>query len=108
MARDRFLPQQFRNVGDRLVFSNGILLLAFFSALLAWVFKGDTSRLIPLYAVGVFLSFTLSQAGMVRHWWRAGKRRRAAETSSSVVARSPDRATTRDPAPAGQQEAHAA
>jgi len=74
MARDRFLPQQFRNVGDRLVFSNGILLLAFFSALLAWVFKGDTSRLIPLYAVGVFLSFTLSQAGMVRHWWRAGKR----------------------------------
>ena len=74
MARDRFLPQQFTNVGDRLVFSNGILLLAFFSALLAWVFKGDTSRLIPLYAVGVFLSFTLSQSGMVRHWWRAGKR----------------------------------
>ena len=74
MARDRFLPQQFTNVGDRLVFSNGILLLAFFSALLAWVFKGDTSRLIPLYAVGVFLSFTLSQGGMVRHWWRAGKR----------------------------------
>jgi amino acid transporter len=74
MARDRFLPQQFTNVGDRLVFSNGILLLAFFSALLAWVFKGDTSRLIPLYAVGVFLSFTLSQTGMVRHWWRSGKR----------------------------------
>ncbi len=74
MARDRFLPQQFTNVGDRLVFSNGILLLAFFSALLAWVFKGNTSRLIPLYAVGVFLSFTLSQTGMVRHWWRAGKR----------------------------------
>lgn len=75
MARDRFMPQQFTNVGDRLVFSNGIILLAFFSALLAWVFKGDTSRLIPLYAVGVFLSFTLSQAGMVRHWWREGKRR---------------------------------
>ncbi len=73
MARDRFLPQQFRNVGDRLVFSNGILLLAFLSAVLAWVFKGDTSRLIPLYAVGVFLSFTLSQAGMVRHWWRERK-----------------------------------
>jgi amino acid transporter len=70
MARDRFLPQQFMNVGDRLVFSNGILILAFFSALLVWVFRGDTSRLIPLYAVGVFLSFTLSQAGMVRHWWR--------------------------------------
>jgi amino acid transporter len=74
MARDRFLPQQFTNVGDRLVFSNGILLLALFSALLVWMFKGDTSRLIPLYAVGVFLSFTLSQSGMVRHWWRAGRR----------------------------------
>ena len=72
MARDRFLPQQFTNVGDRLVFSNGILLLAFFSALLAWVFQGNTSRLIPLYAVGVFLSFTLSQTGMVRRWWREG------------------------------------
>jgi amino acid transporter len=94
MARDRFLPQQFRNVGDRLVFSNGILLLAFFSALLAWVFKGDTSRLIPLYAVGVFLSFTLSQAGMVRYWWREGKRRRPAETT--------------DRAPADTQEGHAA
>jgi hypothetical protein len=46
----------------------------FFSVLLAWVFKGDTSRLIPRYAVGVFLSFALSQSGMVRHWWRAGKR----------------------------------
>jgi amino acid transporter len=78
MARDRFLPQQFTNVGDRLVFSNGILLLAFVSALLVWMFKGDTSRLIPLYAVGVFLSFTLSQAGMVRHWWREGKRPRTA------------------------------
>jgi amino acid transporter len=74
MSRDRFLPQQFMNIGDRLVFSNGVLLLAFFSALLVWVFGGDTSRLIPLYAVGVFLSFTLSQAGMVRHWWREGTR----------------------------------
>jgi hypothetical protein len=86
MARDRFLPQQFTNVGDRLVFSNGILLLAFFSALLAWVFNGDTSRLIPLYAVGVFLSFTLSQTGMVRHWWREGKRRRAAEITDRAPA----------------------
>jgi amino acid transporter len=94
MARDRFLPQQFRNVGDRLVFSNGILLLAFFSALLVWVFRGDTSRLIPLYAVGVFLSFTLSQAGMVRHWWREGKHRRATELT--------------DRAPADTQEGHAA
>ena len=73
LARDRFLPRQLANLGDRLVFSNGIILLAVFSAFLVWAFGGDTSRLIPLYAVGVFLSFTLSQAGMVVHWWREGK-----------------------------------
>jgi Amino acid permease len=73
LARDRYLPRQLSSLGDRLVFSNGILLLAGFSALLVWAFRGDTSRLIPLYAVGVFLSFTLSQAGMVIHWWREGK-----------------------------------
>jgi amino acid transporter len=68
LARDRFLPRQFANRGDKLVFSNGIIILAVFSSILIIVFTGDTSRLIPLYAVGVFLSFTLSQAGMVRHW----------------------------------------
>lgn len=73
LARDRFLPRQFANRGDRLVFSNGIVLLAVFSGALVWAFRGETSRLIPLYAVGVFLSFTLSQAGMVVHWWREGK-----------------------------------
>jgi amino acid transporter len=73
LARDRFLPRQLANLGDRLVFSNGIVLLAVFSGFLVWAFGGDTSRLIPLYAVGVFLSFTLSQAGMVVHWWREGK-----------------------------------
>ena len=73
LARDRFLPRQFANRGDKLVFSNGILILAVFSALLVIGFAGDTSRLIPLYAVGVFLSFTLSQAGMVRHWLRVRK-----------------------------------
>jgi amino acid transporter len=73
LARDRFLPRQLSNLGDRLVFSNGIVLLAVFSGFLVWAFRGDTSRLIPLYAVGVFLSFTLSQAGMVVHWWREGK-----------------------------------
>src|SRR2546422_2105752 len=72
LARDRFLPRQLANLGDRLVFSNGIVLLAVFSGGLVWAFRGDTSRLIPLYAVGVFLSFTLSQAGMVVHWWREG------------------------------------
>ncbi len=68
LARDRFLPRQFANRGDKLVFSNGIVILAIFSSILVITFGGDTSRLIPLYAVGVFLSFTLSQAGMVRHW----------------------------------------
>jgi amino acid transporter len=68
LARDRFLPRQFANRGDKLVFSNGIIILAIFASLLVVVFGGDTSRLIPLYAVGVFLSFSLSQTGMVRHW----------------------------------------
>ncbi|HEV2837513.1 MAG TPA: APC family permease [Pyrinomonadaceae bacterium] len=70
LARDRFLPRQFANRGDKLVFSNGIIILAVFSGLLVIAFGGDTSRLIPLYAVGVFLSFTLSQLGMVRRWYR--------------------------------------
>ncbi|HEX8181573.1 MAG TPA: APC family permease [Pyrinomonadaceae bacterium] len=78
LARDRFLPRQFANRGDRLVFSNGILLLALFASVLVVSFGGDTSRLIPLYAVGVFLSFTLSQAGMVRHWLRERNETRAA------------------------------
>jgi amino acid transporter len=68
LARDRFLPRQFANRGDKLVFSNGIVILAIFASILVIAFGGDTSRLIPLYAVGVFLSFTLSQSGMVRHW----------------------------------------
>jgi amino acid transporter len=70
LARDRFLPRQFANRGDRLVFSNGVIILAVFSGILVIAFGADENRLIPLYAVGVFLSFTLSQAGMVRHWWR--------------------------------------
>lgn len=77
LARDRFLPRQFANRGDKLVFSNGIVMLAIFSALLVAAFGGDTSRLIPLYAVGVFLSFTLSQSGMVRHWLKARAQLRA-------------------------------
>jgi len=68
LARDRFLPRQFSTRGDKLVFSNGIVILAIFAGMLVIAFAGDTSRLIPLYAVGVFLSFTLSQSGMVRHW----------------------------------------
>ena len=68
LARDGFMPRQMANRGDRLVFSNGILILSGLSIALLIVFEGDTHALIPLYAVGVFLSFTLSQSGMVRHW----------------------------------------
>ena len=70
LARDRFLPRQFANRGDRLVFSNGVVILAIFSGVLVIAFGADENRLIPLYAVGVFLSFTLSQSGMVVHWLR--------------------------------------
>ena len=68
LARDRYIPRQFANQGDRLVFSNGILILSGFAALLLIVFQGETHALIPLYAVGVFISFTLSQSSMVRRW----------------------------------------
>jgi amino acid transporter len=70
LARDRFLPGQFKNRGDRLVFSNGIIVLSIVAALLVWLFKGELTRLIALYLVGVFTAFTLSQAGMVRRWVR--------------------------------------
>jgi len=70
MARDRFLPRQFMNQGDRLAFSNGILILSVLASVLLVIFGGDTHALIPLYMIGVFVSFTLSQAGMVIHWHR--------------------------------------
>ncbi|HEV8355497.1 MAG TPA: APC family permease, partial [Gemmatimonadales bacterium] len=75
MARDRFMPRQFASRGDRLAFSNGIIILAVLSAVLLVIFRAETHALIPLYAVGVFVSFTLSQAGMVRFWFRARGRR---------------------------------
>jgi amino acid transporter len=81
LARDRFLPRQFATRGDKLVFSNGIIILAVFAAVLVISFGGDTSRLIPLYAVGVFLSFTLSQSGMVIHWLRAARAKPQADTA---------------------------
>jgi len=68
LARDRFMPSQFRNRGDRLVFSNGIAVLSVLAALLVWAFNAELSRLIQLYVVGVFTALTLSQAGMVRRW----------------------------------------
>jgi amino acid transporter len=70
LARDRFMPRQFENMGDRLVYSNGIIVLAFIAGLLIWAFDASVSRLIQLYVVGVFTAFTLSQTGMVRHWLR--------------------------------------
>jgi amino acid permease-like protein len=70
MARDRFMPRQFANQGDRLVFSNGVLVLVSLASVLLIAFRGKTHLLIPLYAVGVFLAFTLSQTGMVVHWVR--------------------------------------
>ncbi len=70
LARDKFLPSQFAFRGDRLAFTTGIVFLALLAILLLIVFNGITTQLINLYAVGVFLSFTLSQGGMVLHWWR--------------------------------------
>jgi hypothetical protein len=70
LARDRYLPRQFMNRGDRLVFSNGVVVLAVVSSLMIYAFDADLTRLIQLYVIGVFTSFTLSQSGMVVHWLR--------------------------------------
>jgi hypothetical protein len=89
LARDRYLPRQMTQLGDRLVFSNGICALALLASALVVIFGGNTHRLIPLYAVGVFLSFTLSQAGMVRHWLKErgqGREWKAAVNGLGAVA----------------------
>jgi amino acid transporter len=81
VARDRYMPRQFMNQGDKLAFSNGIIALSVAAGGLIWFFDGDTHQLIPLYMIGVFLSFTLSQTGMFLRWRRlrpAGWRRSAA------------------------------
>jgi amino acid transporter len=70
LARDRFFARQFTNLGDRLVFSNGILVLTGIACALLWVYDASVDSLIHLYVIGVFTAFTLSQSGMVRHWWR--------------------------------------
>lgn len=74
LALDRYMPRQLANLGDRLAFNNGILALAGLSSLLIIIFHSSVTALIALYAIGVFLSFTLSQAGMVMHWLRNRKR----------------------------------
>ena len=81
LARDGFLPRQFSFRGDRLNFSHGIGALAILASVLLVIFAADTNRLIPLYALGVFLSFTLSQSGMVVHWWKL----READWRRSIV-----------------------
>ena len=70
LAQDGYLPRQLHTRGDRLAFSNGILILASFAVVLIVAFDAQVTRLIQLYIVGVFVSFTLSQTGMVRHWTR--------------------------------------
>jgi amino acid transporter len=89
LARDRFFPRQFVNLGDRLVYSNGIVVLAGISSLLIWAFKANVIALIHLYVIGVFTAFTLSQVGMVRYWLRKEKpgwRRSALINGAGAVA----------------------
>ena len=74
LGRDRYMPSQFVNRGDRLVFSNGVIVLGLLSALMIYVFDANLDRLIHFYVVGVFTSFTLSQSGMVRHWILEGRK----------------------------------
>lgn len=74
LAKDNYMPHQFTFRGDRLAFSNGILVLGAAAVAILALYRGEVTRLIPLYAVGVFVSFTLSQAGMVRHWQRYPER----------------------------------
>ncbi|MGB8982197.1 MAG: APC family permease [Anaerolineales bacterium] len=73
LAQDGFMPRQLTYRGSRLVYSYGIVFLAGMASILIIVFQASVTRLIPLYAIGVFLSFTLAQAGMARRWWRAGR-----------------------------------
>src|SRR5579862_5425047 len=87
LARDRFAPRQFTNLGDRLVFSNGMLVLATVAGLLLWIYNANTNNLIHLYVIGVFTAFTLSQAGMVRYWFRTrGAKWRPRATVNAVGA----------------------
>jgi len=72
ISQNNYLPHGFAQRGRRLVYTQGIVVLAILAGVLLFLFGGITDRLIPLYAVGAFLAFTLSQAGMVRHWWKAG------------------------------------
>ncbi len=78
LARDRYMPRQFVNRGDRLVFSNGVIVLGLLSCVMIYIFDADLNSLIHLYVVGVFTSFTLSQSGMIKHWISEGRKGAAA------------------------------
>jgi hypothetical protein len=84
LSADGFMPRQFARRGDKLVFSNGVVILAVLSGLLIWAFDASTTRLIQLYIIGVFVSFTLSQAGMVVHWTRRIRRDRTGAGRGSM------------------------
>ncbi len=84
LARDRFFARQFTNLGDRLVFSNGIVVLTVIAAALLVVYNANVNSLIHLYVIGVFTAFTLSQTGMVRYWLRTQRRRAGASARSST------------------------
>ena len=87
MAKDGFFPRQFSNLGDRLVFSNGVVVLALLAIALILVFSANVNSLIHLYVLGVFTAFTISQAGMVRHWYRVrGSQAGGAERRSTASA----------------------
>ncbi len=89
LAHDRFIARQFTNLGDRLVYSNGVVVLAGAACLLVWIYHANVNNLIHLYVVGVFTAFTLSQAGMVRYWQRRhgpGWQRRAAINATGAAA----------------------
>jgi hypothetical protein len=85
LAKDGFLPRQLTGLGDRLVFANGIVSLAAATGFLIIVFRGDSHALVPLFAIGVFMAFTLSQTGMVVHWWRERNKTRSAWQIKAVM-----------------------
>ena len=95
LAEDGYMPRQFSFRGDRLAYSWGIVLLAAIAFGLLWAFGGDTHALIPLYSVGVFVCFTLSQIGMVRHWLRGPRAGLALAAGVNAVGRRPDRGRPR-------------
>ncbi len=106
LGRDGFLPRQLGRRGDRLVFSNGIILLATFAALLIVAFDASVTRLVQLYILGVFLSFSLSQFGMVRHWTASCARPRPGGAACSASRVINCRRCHRDLAGAGDRHRH--